>query len=454
MVALLQGYKGDAVVAKGEAFDASPDNIDQKTQRIDLPGGIKLSLLNKKTRGAQVNGQLILRFGDENSLRGSARLGAGTVTQLLMRGTRHHTREQIKDEFDRLKAEVSVSGGPASVFIDFKTTHENLEPVLNLVSELLREPSFPEKEFEEWRQSTLAAIESQKSDPAAIANRAIQRHLNPWPKEDVRHINSIDEAFAEVKSLTVDQVRAFYRGFYGASNGEVSLVGDFDPAAAQRQLGGLFNGWESPKKFSRIEGRYQKIAPVLASFETADKANANWLAALPIQMTDTDPDYPAVMLGAYMIGGMSNSRLFARVRGREGLSYGIGGYFSAPIMDANALFRFYAISAPENAPKVEASFKDELAQIIQNGFKPEEVAAAKKDWLQSNQLERAEDSELVGMLSSRRFWGRTMAWDADLEKKVMALTPEQIQQALQKRLDLSQMNYFRAGDFKKAGVNW
>ncbi len=454
VAALLQGYKGEALVAKGEAFDASPENIDRQTQLLDLPGGLKLSFLNKKTRGAQVHGQIGLHFGDERSLWGSARLGAGVAAQLLMRGTQRHTREQIKDEFDRLKAEVNLSGGSSGAYVELKTTRENLKPVLDLVAEILREPSFSEKEFEELRQSSLAWMENQKSDPGAIASRAIYRHLNSWPKEDVRYVQTIDESIEQLKTLTLEQVRAFHRGFYGASHGEITLVGDFDPAAVQQQLSGLFSGWESPKKYARIEGRFQKIAPKLAAFETADKANASWFAAVAVQMSNTDPDFPALMLGAYIIGGMSNSRLFARVRGREGLSYGIGGGFWAPTRDENATLRFSAISAPQNAPKVEASFKDELNQIMQNGFKPEEVAAAKKDWLQSRQVERAEDSEVVGQLSDHRFWGRTMAWDAELEQKVQALTPEQVQSALRRRIDLSQMSYFRAGDFKKAEVAW
>ena len=171
-------------------------------------------------------------------------------------------------------------------------------------------------------------------------------------------------------------------------------------------------------------------------------------------MNDSHPDYPALVLGNYILGSGMGSRLFARIRGKEGLSYGVGASFSAPVTDDDATFRANAICAPENAPKVEASFQDELGKILAEGYRPDEVDAAKKSWLQSRQVSRASDSELLGRLSSHRYWGRTMAYDSDLEKKIAALTPGQVQAAMKKYLDLSRLNVVRAGDFKKAGVTW
>jgi len=109
VTALVKDYKGAALVSEGEAFDATPTNIDKRTIRGDLAGGIKLSFINKKTRGAQVIATLQLHFGDENTLKGQE-FAAQFAGQMLMRGTAKHTRQQIKDEFDRLKASVMVAG--------------------------------------------------------------------------------------------------------------------------------------------------------------------------------------------------------------------------------------------------------------------------------------------------------------------------------------------------------
>jgi len=450
---ILKDYRGDTSIAKGEEFDASPENIDRLTQQVDLAGGLKLSLLPKKTRGARVTAQIDLRFGDESSLKGLSPRAA-MAGQLLMRGTTRHTRQQIRDEFDRLKAQVSVSGGSTGAVASIQTTREHLPAVLALVTEILREPAFPETEFTQLKQQYLAGYENQKSDPQSLASLRLQRHLRPAPRGDVRYIPTLQERIEETTAVTLEQAKAFHHDFYGASDGEVVMIGDFDPEAVQKQIADLLGGWKSPKPHARIVRTFRPVAPLVEAIEAPDKANANWMAALPLQMNDAHADYPALVLSNYILGSGMNSRLFQRVRGKEGLSYGVGSQFSAPVQDDDARFSASAICAPENAPKVEAVFKDELRTILAQGFSAAEVDAAKKSWLQARKVSRAQDGELAGRLLSHRYWGRTMTYDIELETKVAALTPQALQAAMKKHLDLNKLTIVRAGDFKKANVTW
>jgi zinc protease len=448
---LVKDYKGNALVSQGEAFDASPSNIDKRTIRGDLQGGIKLSFITKKTRGSQVVATLSLHFGDENNLKGKD-TAAGMAGQMLMRGTAKHTRQQIKDELDKLKANVRVSGSESGASASIVTTKENLKPVLDLVAELLKESVFPQTEFDQLKQEQLARLESMKSEPQMMAMQAMQRHMNPYPKDDVRYVMSIDEEIEAVKSVTLDQVKAFHKDFYGASKGEFVVIGEFDPETTQKQVSDLFNQWKSPQRYARITKTYQPIPAENKTLEAPDKANAMFIAGVPAKIKDTDADYPALVLGNYILGGGMNSRLFARIRGKEGLSYGVGSQFGAPAEDDAGMFMAFAICAPENAAKVEASFKDELTQVIEKGYTADEVEAAKKSWLQSRQVSRANDNELAGRLANQRFYNRTMAFDSDLEAKVAALTPAKIQAAMKRFLDPSQISIYKAGDFKKAAA--
>ncbi len=99
---------------------------------------------------------------------------------------------------------------------------------------------------------------------------------------------------------------------------------------------------------------------------------------------------------------------------------------------------------------MEAAFKDELAKLIKDGLTAEEVEAAKKGWLQSRQLSRAQDRELSGKLNNYLFLNRTIAFDADIESKIQALTPEQINTAMRKYLTPDNITIIKAGDFAKA----
>lgn len=451
--ALVKDYKSDVVVSQGEEFDASPSNIDKRTARGEM-GGLKVQFLEKKTRGNQVVASISLHFGDEKSLAGR-NTAAGMAGGMLMRGTAKHTRQQIQDEFDRMKANVMVNGSMEGATARITTTRENLPQVLDLVAEILKEPSFPENEFEQMKQQRLAMIERSKPEPQAIAVEALQRHMNNYPKGDVRYVPTIDEQLEMTKALTLDEVKAFHKEFYGASRGEVTVIGDFDKEATQKQINTLFGGWKSPKAYAEIIRKYQTVTPKAEVFETPDKANSMWLAGLAFRMKDTDADYPALLLGNYIFGGSGlGSKLFSRIRNKEGLSYGVGSMLQVTANDDAALFVANAIANPENAPKVEASFKDELRKALTEGFTKEEVEAAKKSWAQQRQVQRANDANLVGTLGGLAYLNRTMQWQSDLEAKVMALTPEQIKAAMVKYLDPAKLSFFRAGDFKKVNVTF
>jgi zinc protease len=449
IAALVKDYKGDATVAAGEAFDPSPANIDARTER-STAGGIKLALLPKKTRGNTVVATMTLRFGDEKSLmnRGTAGELAGSM---LMRGTAKHTRQQLKDEFDKLKARVSVGGGPTAATVRIETTRENLPAVMKLIAEVLREPAFPASEFEQLKEEELAGIEQQRSEPTSIGGVEFQRYMRPYPKGHPNYISTPDEAVAELKTITLDDVKKFYADFYGASNGELAVIGDFDDKEIARLAGDLFSNWKSPHGYERIPSPYRDIAPLNKSLETPDKANAFFLAGMTLNVREDDPDYPALVLGNYMLGGgFLNSRLGTRIRQKEGISYGVGSQLQASPLDKSGLFITFAIYAPQNVERLEASFKEEIARALKDGFTEDEVKAAKSGWLQARQVSRAQDAELAGKLSGYLFLNRTLAWDDTFEKKVTALTPDEIVAAMRRHLDPSKITIIKAGDFAKA----
>lgn len=447
VAAIVKDYKGDATVSEGEVFDPSPENIESRTTRPDV-GGLKLALLPKKTRGKTVVATMTLRFGDEKSLMN--RQTAGSLAgDMLMRGTTKHTRQQIQDEFDRLKAHASVGGSPTSAFVSIQTIRENLPAALKLAAEILREPSFPASEFEQLKQEQLADIESQRNEPQSAAAVVFSRHINPYPKGDVRYISTPDEDIAEVKAATLDEVKKFYADFYGASVGELAVVGDFDAKEIEKIVADSFGSWKNPKPYSRLVSVYQDITPINEQVETPDKANAFFVAGLRLNLRDDDPEYPALVLGNYILGGgFLNSRLATRIRQKEGLSYGVGSSLNASPLDKNGMFTASAIYAPQNVTKLEAAVKEEIARALKDGFTAEEVDAARKGYLQSRQLSRAQDGELAGRLASFRFMNRTLAWDTEFEKKIAALTPAEITAAMRKYIDVSKLTIVKAGDFK------
>lgn len=451
VAAMLKDFKGGEAIAPGEAFDPSPANIESRVTRSELPGGMKVVLLPKKTRGGTVVAVINLRFGDEKSVFGKSMAGQ-MAAGLLLRGTKDKTRQQIQDELDRLKARLNVTGGPTNATASIETVEANLPGVLRLTAEVLREPAYPEREFEQLRQQRIAAVEAARSDPGALASMALEKRLNPFPRGDVRYISSTDEQIEDLKGITLDNIRKFHDQFYGASTGELVIAGQFDAAAARKLAGDLFGNWKSPSTYQRIVTSYSKTESGSLKIETPDKQNATLLAGMQIRISDEDPDYPAMELANYMLGGSFGSRLVHRIREKEGLSYGVRSGFEAPTKMDSGNFMASIIAAPQNVPKAEASLKDELARAMSEGFTADEVAAAKKALLEEETISRSQDQTLARLLSTHARFGRTMVFDQGFESKIQSLTAEQVNAALRRHLDPAGLMIVMAGDFKKAGV--
>jgi zinc protease len=450
VTALVKDYKGQEKLAQGEAFDSSPANIDGRTRKAVLAPGLKAAFLPKKTRGEQVSATLTLHFGTEASLMDKD-LAGEIAGQLLMRGTTRHTRQQISDEFDRLKAQVNLGGNAESVSARITTTRPNLAAVLTLIAEILKEPGFPKEEFERLVNETITGIESQKSEPNAVAQIALRQHTEPYPKGHVRYTHSLDEAIAAYKGAKLEDVQAFHKAYYGASAAELAVVGDFDDRAVETQVKALLGDWKATQPFQRIPRLIKDVQPLDQKLETPDKANAFFMAALALPMKDEDPDYPALLMGNWMLGGGAmKSRLADRIRQKEGLSYGVGSQLAIYPLDPAGNWVAYAMYNPANLVKLEQAFREELDKALKDGFSAEEIGAAKTSWLQGQETSRTQDGALAGRLVSNLFLGRDLAWQAALEAKVKALSNEQILAALRKYLVPGKLSIVKAGDFAKA----
>jgi zinc protease len=148
-------------------------------------------------------------------------------------------------------------------------------------------------------------------------------------------------------------------------------------------------------------------------------------------------------------GGFLNSRLATRIRQKEGVSYGVGSWLYASPLDEAGAFGAYAIYAPQSAAKVEKGFDEELARALSGGFEEKELAEAKAGYLQSREVGRAQDGGLARQLASYLFIDRALSWDAELEKKIAALSTKEVLAALQRHIDPARISRARAWDFAR-----
>lgn len=461
---LVENYKGREAMAAGEAFDATPANIEARVARQDIPEGIKLTLLPKKTRGQEVQFLLTLHYGNEENLKG-LESAAGMLPELMLRGTKKLNYQQLRDELDRLGATLGAGGGGGrggrrgggggaaaalgSVSFSIHAKRENLPAVLEILRQVLREPALPADQFEVIKRERLANMEQMRTEPAMLAVRMLSRELAPYPKENIRYVPTIEESIERLAGVTYEQVVQLHHQYLGSQAGEVSIVGDFDANACLPILKETLTGWNAAKGYARIA----TAAPAgligsLHKINTPDKANATYAAGLVFGLRDDDEDYPALVVGNYIFGaGALSSRLGNRVRQKEGLSYGISSTLGVSSFDPRATLTISAIVNPQNIGRLEKAIQEELDLLLRDGVTAEELEKAKQGYLQARKVGRATDTTLAAVLGELSHTGRTMAYQADIEKRIEGLTPEKVVAALRKHWDAKKLTIVEAGDF-------
>ena len=446
---LLKDYKGGDAVAQGEEFNPTPENIEKRVARGKFDG-VQYAMLPKKTRGEMVYLSLNLHFGNEKSLQG---LNSATrmLGSMMMRGTKTHTRQELTDALDKLGARLSIDTtnlGELSVGLQVKKTE--LKPALKLLGEILREPLFSEAEFEILKRENLERLNQAKTDPQALAGQTISRKLTPYEKDDVRYVPTIDEGIARIEAAKLDDLKKVYAQI-GANAVEAAVVGDFEPEMAISTLRGILKDWQPSVPYARIERPFKfESKGARETILTPDKANAVYLAALMYPLDDADPLYPALRVGNYLFGGAPlASRLSNRVRGEEGLSYGIGSMISAEAKDKSARLMIYAITNPKNIDKVDTAISDEIKKFLKEGVSQTELDQGKNAYVESLKVQRSNDAAIAMQLASGLENGRTLQFQADMEKKMLDLQVSDVQTAFKKVLDPAKLIIIHSGDLKK-----
>lgn len=442
----MKGFKPQQAAAIAEAFDATPANIDKRTQLVTV-GGIKAALLPKGTRGNAVRATLVLRFGDEKTLFGTGAVADVTVN-MLDKGTRTMTREQLQDRFDQLKTEFSIGSAPGTVQVQLTSRREHLPAAIALVGEMLRTPAFPAPALDEVKRQYLAGIEQQRKQPESVAANALGRASNPYPDGDVRHVWTFDQMAARVSAVTLEQVRDFHARFYGARRGEFAAVGDFDAAAVRQALQSAFGDWSAGMAYTRVPRPLVPLKPERLMIPVPDNQNATMLIKQPVPLNDGDADYPALAMANYLLGAGGNSRLWKRIREGEGLSYDVRAQVEWNGVERNSEWMGSAIFAPQNQAKVEAAFREELARALKDGFTAQELAEGQRGLLNFRRLSRAQDGSVAAGWVRNLFLGRTFQYSAEVDEKLAKLTVADVNAALRKYLQPDQVVSVFAGDFK------
>ncbi|MEW6745138.1 MAG: pitrilysin family protein [Planctomycetota bacterium] len=435
---LINDYQGLEGAPEGEAFVATPDNIEQHTKRLTLRPGLKVALLSKPAPGAAVKACLRFHFGTEKALAGHA-AALELVPAMLMRGTTDRDHQELRDEIDRLQCRIDVTGVLGTLYASIWSDRTHFIKALGLLAEIVQRPAFSVSELEILLKEQLASLEQGLSDPGWLGAIARQRAMNPWPVDSVHYVPTLEERMERLKGVTPEVLKELHAQYYGASNVEIAVVGDFDAEEVRATLTELFGSWESPAPYERIGKPYRPIKAACEKILVRGNPQAHVAMGIVFPMCQDDPDYPAMRLAGRILGPDPTGRLMSRLRNKEGLSYGVFASVSVPVRDQKgsltaAFLTAGASCASQDATKALSAMREEIGRWIAEGVTEEELHQGKERMALMFEESLAYDLTLAGLLADGLEWDRTLQFEVELLEKIERLTTADVQRVLEKRL--------------------
>jgi predicted Zn-dependent peptidase len=440
-----QSMKG--VVIKGKA-PVSTELLEVKLprpQQADLSNGAHL-LLVEDHRLPQVTIRIEIP-GAGGYFDPPAMPGVAQVTATMMReGTKTRTSQQISTELERLAANLTASTGMSSesAVVSGSALTENFDKVLDLAADILVNPTFPEEELARYKTRTKGTLIQQRSNPGFLAQEMFSRAVfGSHPA------SRISFTAAGLDQITRDAMVTFHAAHYVPDFAVIGIAGDITLAEARTKLEAKLAAWKKKASVRPVTADPDPIGP--AKVYLVDRANSvqTYFAVGTQSIPRTSPDYDVVSVTNAIIGGGPTGRLFLNLREDKGFTYGAYSSVSAP------RYRGYWLASTSVRTEVtDAALGEivkEIARLRDEPTPAKEFEDKKRSLVAGFALSLESPTAILSnYITSWLYKLPADYWDKYPER-VMAVTPQQVQDAAKKYLDPSRLQIVAVGEGKVIG---
>ena len=302
------------------------------------------------------------------------RAGLANLTgALLTRGTAKHTGPELDSAIEFVGGSLGAGAGRDGLTTSLAVLRKDLGLGLDLMSEVLLTPTFPEAELKRKVSQIQAAIKRSEEDPGTVGGRALAKLVFPGHPYGV----PVEGVVESVGKLTRDDVVRFHATNVRSDTTIIAVVGAITVDEARREITARFGGWKPPAQTApSVSAVTPGPAPRSEAIEK-DLTQATILLGRQA-IRQTDPDYFPLTVASYVLGGGSASRLYSRVREEGGLAYAVYSYVNPARYGAS--FVVSAQTRTAEVPKVIDIVREELARMTREPVSERELKLA-KDYL-------------------------------------------------------------------------
>jgi zinc protease len=433
---------------KKMALDRTQVPEPGRTPVLKVPDWTKTSLSNgaqlivSQKRDLPLVSVTINFVGGTHQFETPQKLGVASFTAaMLSEGTTSRTGDQLADAQQLLGTRVFANIGGEGGSIGFTALSSKLDPALDLLADMMLNPSFPADALERLRGQRLVALTQAKDQPATIANNVFSKVVYGDEHPYGRVVTE-----QTVKAITRDDVAAFHQTFYRPGRAIITVVGDVDPATVKAAFERAFAQW-TPGGERPSFSYPAPPAPRATTIYLVDKpkaAQSMFAIGIPGPARDT-PDYYAISVMNNILGELFQSRLNHLIREVKGYSYGVGSSFAF----GKGPGRFRA-GGGINTPKTDSALIDFMNELrgVQGGkpFTEDELKQGKESLIQSLPTFFGSVNAAANAISSIYLDALPETYYQDYAAKINAVTSDDLVRVAKKYVDLGNINILIVGD--------
>jgi zinc protease len=421
------------------SHDVLPVKLPRPVER-QLSNGLKL-LVVESHRVPQITLQIRMPAGDLRDPSGMP--GVSDATAALIRlGTKTRSSKDIAETLAELSASVSFSSSQDSSTIFVNSLTDTFDTTLEVLTDILTNPTFPQDEFDKWKTRQLAALQQMRANPGALGNDLLFKTLYGADARQYTHPTA--ESLAKI---TRDDVVQFYKTWYVPAGQWAGIAGDITPAEAVAKLNKALGGWKGgPAKAldlpmpGPIAEKKVYLIPRPNSVQTS-------LIIANHAIDRSSPDYIECQVMNRVLGNGPSSRLFRIIREEKGYTYGVGSGFSA-----TKVLNHFTASTSVRTEVTEPALAELLKQFSEIRDKPvpvDELADAKSAIVSGFVLGLESSASVLGSWLQQRIYNLPEDYWDTYPKKVMAVTPEGVMRVAKKYVPLDNAQIIAVGDASK-----
>ena len=394
--------------------------IQHQVHRVILPNGIILLVVENQAADL-IAGRFFLSNAGSIIENPSQAGISNLVSSVITKGTRKLSALEIAERVESIGASLGADSSTDYFAFSLKTVTADFPEMLELLSQIMQYPSFPDSEVELERKIALQSIRSQKEQPFSVAFDLLRQNLYGQHPYGVSVLGTEES----VARLTSEDLKQYHQTYFRPDHLIVSLSGRITKEQAVDLITQVFGDWQIPSTTLAInELPSINTEP---SKKVIHQDTQQSIVMLGYRGTAvTDEAYPVLKLLSTYLGNGLSSRLFVELREKRGLAYDVSAFY--PTRLELAPFITYMGTAPENTDIAIEGLSKEVERLREVELSDEELQGAKNKLIGQYALGKQTNGEIAQIYGWYECLGLGVDFDLQFPKAISQVTSQMAQE--------------------------